>query len=133
MLGGCGGDEEGKGIPRATASALDTQLNGVEQRLAEGSAGACRDILEAPKSRGANEQQVQDLIDSMPDDVDSDVKTALQNSFDPAQAYDLFASTIDFNTAETLVTYKPNASDPSPLLAAALAFIAFSSRSRLRT
>jgi peptide/nickel transport system substrate-binding protein len=45
---------------------------------------------------------------------------SLQNSFDPAQAYDLFASTIDFNTAETLVTYKPNAIDPTPLLAAAL-------------
>lgn len=45
---------------------------------------------------------------------------SLQNSFDPAQAYDLFASTIDFNTAETLVTYKPNASDPTPLLAATM-------------
>ena len=45
---------------------------------------------------------------------------SLQNSFDPAEAYDLFASTIVFNTAETLVTYKPNATDPTPLLAAAL-------------
>ena len=45
---------------------------------------------------------------------------SLQNSFDPAQAYDLFASTIDFNTAETLVTYRPNANEPSPLLAAAM-------------
>ena len=45
---------------------------------------------------------------------------SLQNSFDPAQAYDLFASTIDFNTAETLVTYAPNATEPSPLLAAAM-------------
>src|SRR5262245_58271049 len=45
---------------------------------------------------------------------------SLQNSFDPAQAYDLFASTIDFNVAETLVTYKPNATDPTPLLAAAM-------------
>jgi len=45
---------------------------------------------------------------------------SLQNSFDPAEAYDLFASTIDFNTAETLVTYAPNASEPTPLLAAAL-------------
>ena len=45
---------------------------------------------------------------------------SLQNSFDPAQAYDLFASTIDFNTAETLVTYAPNGTEPTPLLAAAL-------------
>ena len=45
---------------------------------------------------------------------------SLQNSFDPAEAYDLFASTIDFNTAETLVTYAPNGTEPTPLLAAAL-------------
>ncbi len=45
---------------------------------------------------------------------------SLQNSFDPAEAYDLFASTIDLNTAETLVTYAPNASEPTPLLAASL-------------
>jgi peptide/nickel transport system substrate-binding protein len=45
---------------------------------------------------------------------------SLQNSFDPAEAYDLFASTIDWNTAETLVTYLPNASEPTPLLAAAM-------------
>jgi peptide/nickel transport system substrate-binding protein len=45
---------------------------------------------------------------------------SLQNSFDPAEAYDLFASTIDWNTAETLVTYAPNASEPTPLLAAAM-------------
>lgn len=45
---------------------------------------------------------------------------SLQNSFDPAQAYDLFASTIDFNVAETLLTYAPDATEPSPLLAAAL-------------
>src|SRR5256714_395851 len=45
---------------------------------------------------------------------------SLQNSFDPAEAYDYFATEVDFNTAETLVTYAPNASKPSPLLAAAL-------------
>ncbi len=45
---------------------------------------------------------------------------SLQNSFDPAQAYDLFASTIDFNVAETLVTYAPDGTEPTPLLAAAL-------------
>jgi peptide/nickel transport system substrate-binding protein len=43
---------------------------------------------------------------------------SLQNSFDPAQAYDYFAGEVISNTAETLVTYKPNATEPSPLLAA---------------
>jgi len=79
---GCGGDEEGKPIPAATASALQTQLDDVQRRIDQGSAGACRDILEAPESRGADRQQVQDLIDSMPDDVDADVRSALQDSFD---------------------------------------------------
>jgi len=79
---GCGGDEEGKPIPAATAGDLGAQLDDVQARLDQGSPGACRDILEAPESRGADKQQVQDVIDSMPDDVDSDVKSALQDSFD---------------------------------------------------
>src|SRR3989440_1235822 len=45
---------------------------------------------------------------------------SLQNSFDPAEAYDYFGSEVVFNTAETLVTYAPNAAKPSALLAAAL-------------
>jgi peptide/nickel transport system substrate-binding protein len=45
---------------------------------------------------------------------------SLQNSFDPAQAYDYLGSQIAFNAAETLVTYGPDASEPKPLLAAAL-------------
>jgi hypothetical protein len=79
---GCGGDEEGKPIPVATADQLDAQLDDVQARLDQGSVGACKDILEAPESRGADQQQVQDVIDSMPDDVDSDIKSALQDSFD---------------------------------------------------
>src|SRR5438270_5352668 len=45
---------------------------------------------------------------------------SLQNSFDPAEAYDYFGSEVVFNTAETLVTYAPNASKPSALLATRL-------------
>lgn len=45
---------------------------------------------------------------------------SLQNSFDPAEAYDYFGSEVDFNAAETLVTYEPNATKPSPKLAAKL-------------
>jgi peptide/nickel transport system substrate-binding protein len=42
---------------------------------------------------------------------------SLQNSFDPAEAYDYFGADIVWNTAETLVTYAPNETTPSPLLA----------------
>lgn len=45
---------------------------------------------------------------------------SLQNSFDPAQAYDFFGFEVVGNTAETLVTYAPDATTVSPLLAAAL-------------
>jgi hypothetical protein len=77
---GCGSDNEGKPIPAATASALQTELDNIQARVDNGSAGACRDILEG--SRGPNKQRVQQLIDSMPDSVDSDVRSALQDSFD---------------------------------------------------
>jgi peptide/nickel transport system substrate-binding protein len=43
---------------------------------------------------------------------------SLQNSFDPAQAYDFFGFEVVGNVAETLVTYAPNATTVSPLLAA---------------
>jgi hypothetical protein len=77
---GCGGDDEGKPIPAATAAALQNQLDGVQARLDNGSAGACKDILEGP--RGPNLDAVQQLIGDMPDDVDADVRSALEESFD---------------------------------------------------
>jgi hypothetical protein len=80
VLAGCGGDDEGTPIPAATANALDAQLDGVQARLDNGSAGACKDILEGP--RGPNRAQVDQIIASMPDDVDSDVRSALEESFD---------------------------------------------------
>jgi peptide/nickel transport system substrate-binding protein len=45
---------------------------------------------------------------------------SLQNSFDPAQAYDYLGSEVVFNAAETLVTYAPDAAEPSPKLAASM-------------
>jgi hypothetical protein len=80
VAAGCGGDDEGKPIPAATATALNAQLNGVQARLDNGTAGACKDILEGP--RGPNLEQVNQIIESMPDDVDSDIRSALQDSFD---------------------------------------------------
>ena len=77
---GCGGDEEGAPIPSATATALNNELDGVQARLDQGSSGACQDILGGP--RDPNTARAQELIDSLPDDVDSDVRTALQDSFD---------------------------------------------------
>ena len=80
FFAGCGGDDEGAPIPRATATALNAELDGVQARLDQGSSGACRDIISGP--RDPNKERVQELIDSMPDDVDSDTRSALQDSFD---------------------------------------------------
>jgi hypothetical protein len=78
---GCGSDNEGgKRIPAATAQALEAQLTNVEQRLDNGTPGACQDILEGP--RGPNRTAVQQLLDSLPNDVDPDVRDALKQSFD---------------------------------------------------
>jgi hypothetical protein len=80
VVAGCGGDDEGAPIPRATGTALNAELDGVQGRLDEGSAGACRDILGGP--RDPNMDRVQQLIESLPDDVDADVRSALEESFD---------------------------------------------------
>ena len=77
-VAGCGGDdEEAAQIPSPTATALNAELDNVQARLDQGSAGACSDILGGP--RGPNKDQVQSLIDSMPE---SDTRSALQDSFD---------------------------------------------------
>ena len=80
FFAGCGGDDKGAPIPTATATALNNELDGVQARLDQGSSGACDDILGGP--RDPNKERVQELIDSMPDDVDSDTRSALQDSFD---------------------------------------------------
>src|SRR5258706_12975548 len=45
---------------------------------------------------------------------------SLKNSCTPAEAYDSLGSEVVFTTAETLVTYAPDAAEPSPQLAAAM-------------
>jgi len=78
---GCGSDDEGgKQLPANTAAALEDQLNRVQDRLDNGTEGACRDILEGP--RGPNRAAVQQLLDGLPNDVDPDVREATQESFD---------------------------------------------------
>ena len=79
-IAGCGGDEEGEPIPAQTAQALQAELDGVQARIDNGSAGACKDILEG--DRGPNLERVQQLLDSLPDDVDPEVRSALEDSFD---------------------------------------------------
>ena len=74
---GCGSDDEGGNpIPAATAQELQTQLTEAEDRLNNGSVGACRDIL------SDTQPAVQNLLAGIPSSVDPDVRDALAQSFD---------------------------------------------------
>jgi hypothetical protein len=77
---GCGSDDEGgKELPAEQAAQLEAQLDIVQRRLDNGSEGACKDILEAGD---ANDQAVADILSSLPNDVDPDVRDATAESFD---------------------------------------------------
>jgi uncharacterized membrane protein YgcG len=73
---GCGGDEEGAPLPSAQVQLLNGRLDETQRRLDDGSAGACRDILNDTRP------EVGKIIDSLPNDVDADVLDALVESFD---------------------------------------------------
>jgi hypothetical protein len=76
VVTGCGGDDEGKPLPPAQVQLLDGRLDETQRRLDDGSAGACRDILNDTRP------EVGRIIDSLPNDVDPDVRDALVESFD---------------------------------------------------
>lgn len=80
LLGaGCGSDKQGKELPRAVARALEAQLQSVQNRLDDGSAGACRDIV---SGSSPNTDAVNRILDGLPTDVDSDLRNATRDSFD---------------------------------------------------
>jgi hypothetical protein len=76
VLPACGGDDQGTGIPAASASRLQSQLDSIRSRV---DAGTCRDVVEGDDT---NRAVVQQTIDSLPEDVDRDVRDALSDSFD---------------------------------------------------
>jgi len=76
----CGSDDEGKQIPQDSAAALASQLDNIQARLANGSVGACNDIVGGDND--PNTDAVSAQIDSLPDDVDGDVVKALRDGFD---------------------------------------------------
>ena len=75
LLGGCGSSgDKGKPIPAATRQELDKQLQSVENRFDAGG-GACSDIAQ-------NQNSVQRTLESIPADVNADVRNALRDGFD---------------------------------------------------
>lgn len=76
---GCGSDDEGDPIPADSAALLQDQLDNIQARIDNGSVGACDDILSGP--RGPNVEPVNQAISQLPDGVDADVRSALQDGF----------------------------------------------------
>jgi hypothetical protein len=75
---GCGSDDETKGdpIPAQQAADLQNRLDETESRLANGSVGACQDILDDTMP------EVTRILSGLPRSVDVDVRNALEDSFD---------------------------------------------------
>jgi hypothetical protein len=75
---GCGSDDETKGdpIPAQQAAELQNRLDETEARLANGSEGACKDILDDTMPG------VTKILSGLPQAVDPDVRSALEQSFD---------------------------------------------------
>jgi hypothetical protein len=75
-VAGCGGeDDEGAPLPADQVQLLEGRLTETENRLADGSVGACQDIL------NDTQPEVQRVLDSLPSDVDADVRSALDDSY----------------------------------------------------
>jgi hypothetical protein len=74
---GCGSDDEkGDPIPADQVAALQGRLDETENRLANGSIGACQDILDDTMPEVGN------ILQTLPSSVDPDVRDALEQSFD---------------------------------------------------
>jgi hypothetical protein len=76
---GCGANNQGKPLPRQTASQLLAQLQSIEDRFNFPGGQACSDITDGSDP---NTTKVANLIDSLPNNVDPDLRNAVQQSFD---------------------------------------------------
>jgi hypothetical protein len=75
LAAGCGSDdEEGAPIPAGAAQQLESRLAEIERRF-DFAGGACNDILDD------SQPAVADIIYSLPDDVDPDIRDSLEQSF----------------------------------------------------
>jgi outer membrane biosynthesis protein TonB len=75
VAAGCGSDEEGEPIPANIAGQLQTRLDEIERRFEFGN-GACADI------QNDSLPAVEDLLASVPENVDADVRQGLTDGFD---------------------------------------------------
>lgn len=110
---GCGGSDEpeGRGLPRDTVSELERRLDEIDRRYSDavenGNVGACDDI-QNDSIPAANE-----LVGSLPDDVDPEVRQAVEDSF--ANLEELAQSDCsNVEPAETEPETTPVPTEPTP-------------------
>jgi hypothetical protein len=111
LAAGCGSDDEGQGIPRDSAAALDRQLDSIQSRFEVGG-GACADITEGDDP---NTTAVQRTIDGLPADVDQDVRDAITDGF--ARLFQLVQEQCEQPQTETEPepeTETPTVTEPAP-------------------
>ena len=75
IAAGCGSDDEGEPIPVRFGAALDSRLDRIQAAVALGTPEGCQTALDV-------DPEVQQIIDTMPADVDPQVRDALTRSFD---------------------------------------------------
>jgi hypothetical protein len=80
LAAGCGSDDDqsGEPIPPDQAAALQRQLESIENRFQFGG-DACADIT---GNADPNTTAVRSVLDSLPQEVDSDLRDSLEQSFD---------------------------------------------------
>jgi len=105
-LGGCGsGDDEGAKIPATTRQELEKQLKSVGNRFDAGG-GACSDIAE-------NQQSIERTLDSLPPEVEKDLRDALRDGFD--RLFELAAEQCDGQKdQQTETETTPTVPPPAP-------------------
>jgi hypothetical protein len=87
LLPGCGSNDNGKPIPADIKSQLESRLAEAERRLGTDNAGACNDIT------NDTQPEVERVLESVPDDVDADVRSALNDGF--ARLFELTSERCD--------------------------------------
>jgi hypothetical protein len=105
LAAGCGADDEGDPIPANIADQLQTRLDEIQRRFDVGG-GACGDIENDSKPA------VEQLVASVPNDVDADVRQALRESVD--RLFELTAEQCEQQQTETEPAPTP-APEPEPV------------------